>query len=346
MQENKWEKEMPEIPDHVHNAVLCALDTLNTENVKGDGGHMMKHKSVRRAGLVAVLAAAMVGTTAFAAELIWNNKTVEEFHNPPMELQQKTVDNGVAVLPNVSVTDSGVTVTAVQMLQDENRVYIMLRVESEEAVIDGNSLFDRMELYDGENHNIFNNIGAQFIDEEDGKLTNDGYYVIDALKDSVTGWNGTTLEVALSGLSYYQYENGGAASGGKKIEGNWKLELALTDASALSKTVELGKDIHCGDVPVTVNYVKISPLSIVISYDAADVEKIKVAEDDFIPELLSAKLLDKQGNELLKTGYGAMSSWNTEDGQYVVQMGLIGVVDMEQADQIELGGGTLTAKIQ
>lgn len=271
---------------------------------------------------------------------------MEEFHNPPMELQQKTVDNGVAVLPNVSVTDSGVTVTAVQMLQDENRVYIMLRVESEEAVIDGNSLFDRMELYDGENHNIFNNIGAQFIDEEDGKLTNDGYYVIDALKDSVTGWNGTTLEVALSGLSYYQYENGGAASGGKKIEGNWKLELALTDASALSKTVELGKDIHCGDVPVTVNYVKISPLSIVISYDAADVEKIKVAEDDFIPELLSAKLLDKQGNELLKTGYGAMSSWNTEDGQYVVQMGLIGVVDMEQADQIELGGGTLTAKIQ
>ncbi len=86
----RWQKEMPEVPANVHEAVLDALETINTEKEIDGVKQMSKHKSMRKAFLAAVHAAAMLGTTAFAAELLWNDKAAEHFNYPSEELQQKT----------------------------------------------------------------------------------------------------------------------------------------------------------------------------------------------------------------------------------------------------------------
>lgn len=342
----KWQKEMPEVPANVHEAVLDALETINTKKEIDGVKNMSKHKSMRKAFLVAVLAAVMLGTTAFAAELLWNDKAAEQFNNPPEELQQKTLENGVAEMQYTSVTDQGITVTAVQSLQDESRVYVLLKVESEEPVIDGNSLFEGLELTaDGlDMHDLFVNMGGGFVDEEEQLLTKEGYYAIDAMKNPETVRNGDTLHIALSDFSFYTYE--GDDWGGKHIDGKWNLDISLTDASSLSKTIEVNEDFDYNGVPITINYVKVSPLSVFISYDRADMDRV-LLEEDGTPQLFYIELLDKDGKSLLENAEpGGISSKYTEDAIEVL-IGINGVVNMDDLGQIILGkDGTITAYVE
>lgn len=342
----KWQKEMPEVPANVHEAVLDALETINTKKEIDGVKNMSKHKSMRKAFLVAVLAAAMLGTTAFAAELLWNDKAAEQFNNPPEELQQKALENGVAELQYTSVTDQGITVTAVQSLQDESRVYVLLKVESKEPVIDGNSLFEGLELTaDGlDMHDLFVNMGGGFVDKEEQPLAKEGYYAIDAMKNPETVWNGDTLHIALSDFSFYTYE--GDDWGGKHIDGKWNLDISLTDASSLSKTIEVNEDFDYNGVPVTINYVKVSPLSVFISYDRADMDRV-LLEEDGTPPLFYFELLDKDGKSLLENAEpGGISSKYTEDAIEVL-IGINGVVNMDDLGQIILGkDGTITAYVE
>ncbi len=339
-----WKEKMPEVPSNVHMAVLSALDSLGEEPFRKEERPVKRHKNMRTMMLAAVLAAAMMGMTAFAAELIWNSQVTEAFQNPPAELQQKTLDNGVASMQNVSAAEQGITVTAVQTLQDENRVYLLLRVESEEPILDGRAIFEKLEFCDGLNphigtHDIFNNIGSGFVGVKDGQPVHTAYYYVDGLKNMDTHWNGGTLQVTLSDF-HYENEQGK----GESLDTDWNLEVSLTDASDLSRTLEVNKDFDYDGVPVTIHSVTVSPLSIIISYDREDCGKIPVAEDDTL-QLFFFRLLDKEGNVMVKEGdFGGVSARYTEN-EIVMQMGLTGVVDVEQLGQIVLGDGTVTVEV-
>lgn len=341
----KWQNEMPEIPENVHKAVLDALETINAEKEIIEMKNMSGHRRKRKAFLVAVIAAAMLGTTAFAAELLWNDKAAEQFNNPAEELQQKTFEDGVAALQYASATDKGITVTAIQTLQDEGRVYVLLKVESEETVIDGNTLFEGLELT-ADNTDVypFNSIGGGFVDQEDQLLTREGYYAIDAMKNPDAAWNGDTLHIALSDFSYYTYGSG--EQGGNHIDGHWNLDISLTDASSLSRTIEVNRDFDYDGVAVTINYVKVSPLSVFISYDRADVDRVSI-EEDGTPQLFHFELLDKEGKSLMKHAeIGGISSNYTEDAVEIL-IGINGVVDMDNLGQILLGkDGTVAAYVE
>ncbi|MDE5894258.1 MAG: DUF4179 domain-containing protein [Acetatifactor sp.] len=341
----KWQNEMPEIPGTVHKAVLDALETINTEKEIIEMKNMSGHKRKRKAFLVAVLAAAMLGTTAFAAELVWNGKAAEQFNNPPEELQQKTLEDGVAAMQYASATDKGITVTAVQTLQDEGRVYVLLKVESEEMVIDGNSLFEGLELTaDNPGAYPFNSIGGGFVDQEDQLLMREGYYAVDAMKNPDAAWNGDTLHIALSDFSYYTYGSGGQA--GKHIDGQWNLDISLTDASSLSRTIEVDRDFDYDGVAVTINYVKVSPLSVFLSYDRADVDRVSI-EEDGTTQLFHFELLDKERRPLMEhVEIGGVSSKYTEDAVEIL-IGINGVVDMDNLGQILLGkDGTVAVYVE
>lgn len=342
MRENKWRKEMPELPKNVHEAVLGALDMIETEKKEEGMIPMRKHRSKRKTLLIAALVAAMLGTTAFAAELIWNSKVTEQFNNPSQEVQQQTMESGVAAIQNASVTDKGVTVTAVQTLQDENRVYLMLKVEAEEAVIDAQATFRGWELHDGEDFDIFDNMGAHWVDESVGELSKDGYYVIDALKWKKKNWNGDHLQVSLSDFVYYEGEKTE-----HHIDGNWELDLILTDASALSKTIPVKQQITCKGTSVMVNYVKVSPLSVMVSYAEEDVLNMEVAKDDFIIDYLdSIDLVEKDVKEPGDNWRGAASSWGTEEGEYMMMQAVNRILDVEQLDSIILGDGQLVIEVE
>ncbi len=346
MQREQWETMMPDVPENVHAAVQKALDMLETEK---KGMKTVKKGNRRKMAAMIILAATMIGTTAMAAGLTWHRKTAEEFHNPSGEIQQKTLEEGVAALPAASVADNGVTVTAVQLLQDENRVYLMLKVESEEAAIDGNTLFDTMMLSDGSNQEIFGNVSAYFLEDVNGTLSKEGYYVIDGLKNMDAGWNGEALKLILSDLSYYTY---GKAEEGVDmanqtphcIKGNWELEVSLKDVTSLSKTIPVDKKLEVRGVEVTVNYVRISPLSVVISYSQSDIDKIDMVEDDMLWELFDISMKNKQG-ALVQDGYGAISGVITQEGERLTQIGLLNVLDVEEIGQIVWGDDVLVMDV-
>lgn len=346
MQREQWETMMPDVPENVHTAVQKALDLLETEK---KGMKTVKKGNRRKMAAIIILAATMIGTTAMAAGFAWHHKTAEEFHNPSEEIQQKTLEKGVASLPETSVSDNGVTVTAVQLLQDENRVYLMLEVKAEEAVIDGNTLFDTMVLSDGSGQTIFENVSAGFLADINGTLSREGYYVIDGLKNMDEGWNGNTLKLVLSDLSYYTYENSGegmdmANQTPHCIKGNWEFEVSLKDVTSLSKTIPVDKKLEVRGVEVTVNYVKVSPLSVVISYSQSDIDKIDMVEDDTIWELFDISMKNKQGT-LVQDGYGAISTAITQEGTHLTQIGLVNVLDVEEIGQIVWGDDVLVIDI-
>ena len=116
----------------------------------------------RRVIWTAAALAAMFGTTVAAAELFrWNEQAADYFNNPPQEVQNEMVAQGVAMEQSASATDQGITVTVKQTVQDDNRLYILLDVQCEEAVIDDNSFFDKWDVITKDTE-AFDNLGASF----------------------------------------------------------------------------------------------------------------------------------------------------------------------------------------
>lgn len=361
MNRMNWKKEMPEVPENVHMAVLDALENLNQAE---NSNRADKTESItrgirrgRRAVVAAIVAATMLGTTALAAEFIWNNKAVEDWNFPSEDLQQDTIDNQVAILQNASVTDSGITITAVQTLQDKNRVYLLLKVEGEEAIIDGNSFFNTWNVHDGDGDmfKLFCNGTCNFLEREVGELKKEGYYVIDELKHS--DWNGDSLQINLGDFNYCTYENyhevegiGGVGVTPHRVDGNWDLEVQLADVSGLCKTIPVNTAADRFGIPITVQEVKLSPLSMEITY-SYDYDKTRdLSEEEqanFSTPLLQIALYDQEGN-IIETGVGAVSDGfsNRESGEWNMIAGLNSVIDVDAVDKIVFADGWLTVPVE
>ena len=118
MKEWRLEQEFPEVPDCVHQTVLETLGQLEEK-----GRERKPVKKMKWIILAAALTAAF-GLTVAAAELFdWNPAAAENFGEPIKEVQDKLTMDGVAKEQEISATDNGITVTAVQTMNDENVFY-------------------------------------------------------------------------------------------------------------------------------------------------------------------------------------------------------------------------------
>lgn len=302
--------------------------------------------------VLAASLAAVLGTTLVGAGVLrWNDRAIQEFDSPSSEMQEQMMEEGVAAMPQASVTDAGVTVTAVQTIQDEYRLYILLKVTSGEAVL-GTGGFDEMNLAaDGVGGTLdtFDNVGAGFVDEVTENGT-EAYYMIDAMKQTDPAWNGESITVTLGKLSYYTDLGKGEGGEPHVIDGSWELTLALLDASALTRTWELDTEVMISGVPVMVESVELSPLTLTICYDNEDVEQLAKAvygeqEEYFLSELFLAELLNMEGT-VAERGYDAVSGGITGDGeQNVLRFGLTSVVEPEHIKAVLLGDDKVELKL-
>lgn len=112
MQENKWKKEMPEIPDNVHKAVLNALDKIETINLMTEKGMVKnmenrketlpKHtvrKIIRPTMAVAACAALVLTTTIFHSQFGGNSPNGEQTSQ-----EDSALSNLAEVFPGFSIT--------------------------------------------------------------------------------------------------------------------------------------------------------------------------------------------------------------------------------------------------
>lgn len=112
MQENKWKKEMPEVPGNVHKAVLNALDLIETENsvvrkgsvknMKNSEAALKKHtakKMIRMMAAVAACAALLVTATTFNQQFSSNSPNENQTPQKDSDLTDL-----IKVFPDFSIT--------------------------------------------------------------------------------------------------------------------------------------------------------------------------------------------------------------------------------------------------
>ena len=92
----------------------------------------------RRFPIVLAAVIAALGVTAAAAYVIqWNSKVAEHFGANEQQQSQLASDGAVGSV-NQTVTENGLTVTALQTLGDKNGIYVLFDVKAPE----GNTLSD------------------------------------------------------------------------------------------------------------------------------------------------------------------------------------------------------------
>lgn len=344
----KWNfnEEFPEMPMYVHQTVLDTLECLEKKERKKTMKKMNKTKWL----LLAAVLAASFGLTAAAAEFFnWNPKTAETFGEPAKEVQNTLTMEGVAKEQQISVTDNGITITAVQTMNDENVFYALLFVTAEEEIIDGSGYFGNPspQLFT-KNPDAFCNIGMGFLSMPIGEPAKQGYYEIYALKSIWEEWNEESITISLENYSYDVFNSpkeeqiGFMDCTSRLIEGKWKLTLPLGKMQT-ENTVKITEPIQITmqGVPVTIEELTLTPLAVKINYSLADVERLhkevySSMEDAFLQELFISGFVDKNGNKI-KCGFTGTSSGRTADGQEILLMGLGQAVNVHDIQAVLLG---------
>ena len=319
------------------------------ETMKGE--HRVLHFPTHRAAILAAALVAVAGMTVGASELFqWNPKAVEHYHHPTQDEQNEMTISGIAREQEISVTDAGITITARQTVQDSNCLYILLEIQAEEHIFDGNGMFSNPQVdgvYASEllvsEDGAFNNISMGFTPDTPsfGELSDHGYYEIFAMKALDREWSEETVMIQFGEYSYYTYENGATIP--HTIEGDWLLELPLGEQTNVeAQILELNKEVDIAGIPVMVKRVELSPLSLVMVYDMDDLNQLQEAlysgqEDVFIFETQFTGFLDQNGEEIA-CGWGGMSGdYDFENREIIVQMSLSRFVDVEAVSAVLLG---------
>ncbi|MGE4485436.1 MAG: DUF4179 domain-containing protein, partial [Oscillospiraceae bacterium] len=208
--------------------------------------------------LAAVIAA--LGITAAAAYVIqWNSKVAERFEAD--EQQQSELASAGAVDPvDQSVTENGLTVTALQTLGDKNGVYLLFDVKAPEGISlwDENLLSANVDIEDVGNHVSYT---AGFMDDTDGTAqpsgaANERYYEIWLINGEQKDLNGKTITVEFANL----YGDNGTVKPDIVVAGNWKLSWTLSYSDE-TQIFEIDKTYDINGHDVVVEAVELSPLS-------------------------------------------------------------------------------------
>lgn len=354
MKDWRFEQEFPEMPKQVHQTIIETLEIL--EERKETRAMGMKGKKWL---ILAATLTVTFGMTVAAAEFFnWNPKTAKSFGEPDKEVQDTLTMEGVAKEQEISVTDNGITVTAVQTMNDENVFYALFLVTATEEIIDGSGHFGNPSpQLITKNPDAFCNVGMGFLDMPIAEPATQGYYEVYALKSIDENWHEESVTISLENYSYDVFSKPKEAitdftdCSSQLIEGKWELALPLGEIQS-DNTIKITSPVQTimHGVPVTIEELTLTPLAVKISYCLEDVEKLhKTAysseEDTFLKELFIYGFADKNGREV-ECGFSASSGKRTADGQDILLMGLGQAVDVHEIQALLLGPDKVRVELE
>lgn len=288
-----------------------------------------------------ILAAALVivlGTTVAAAELFrWNERATEIFEAEP-ELQNKLTTEEIAREEHQSVTDNGLTITAVQTIQDSNCFYALFEVTAEDSsiVIDENCGMDYLLDFQGA-EDPFCAMGWGFVDHTRQEAGSSRYFEIFGTKmeesnaDLHMGINFTTLtgpgEKAMNGAPL--------------IEGNWDFDLTVHPAA--STHIELNREYQIAGSQIRVESVDLSPLTGKITCNGEDIKAFTEKEGinlDQLDELTATYITGvkyQDGTVIEQNGFAMLWESYPEGGSYEKAVRFTQVIEPEKVSALLLG---------
>ncbi len=353
------EKEVWKVPKSCEEKVERILETLSEASEKEE---TMRYLKKKRTFLLVAALVAVLGTTVAAAGIFqWREQAVENFGNPTKEEQDKMALEGIAMEQKASATDAGITITAQQTVQDKNTLYILLDVQAEEKILDGNGGFDNPEE-DGsykepwivtQEEDAFSNISMGFSPDTPafGELTDHESYEISALKSMEKEWNEESVTIHFTEYSYYTYENGDTIP--HKFRGDWTLVLPLGEETNLEMTqYKPVEPVELSGVPMQIKRVEVSPLSLLVVFDMDDVLKLQEtvytedSEDIVLSELDFTGFLDQDGQEITARIGGQSGKYNYDTREIIHQIGLENYINPDKITTLLLGEEKVQVKLK
>ena len=258
----------------------------------------------KRLTLVPVAAAMLVMTLTGAAVFTRWSKTAQNTYNPSEEIKSQAEKSGLSVMleetkgtenPNevLSVTDNGITVTAVQTIVDNYGAELIFRVEGFElpegklphswpvVTIDGKDRFGGSQsgwFYDGltsneEGKTVYAATGLPVQSDETGCLildyvADDGSmeYIYHINFEETDGWFfGKEIAFTFHSFDFQSEQKAGPSI--PQVEGNWELKWTLTGTE---DHISITPNANIGDSDVILLDAEIGQLSLRTRYQLKD----------------------------------------------------------------------------
>jgi hypothetical protein len=273
MNKYDWNNAFPEVPRRFHETVQCTLDTLILNKTGRQKGTNKKFLIV----LAAVIAALGLTATAAAYFLRWNDQLARRFDvNEQQQIQ--LAEDGAVAAADQTVTENGVTITAIQTLGDKNGVYVLFNVKAPEGVEltkDGSGISAHVEI-EG-----FDHVGwsAHFMLDKDKSVSpsgaaNERYYELWLNNTHGENWNGKTITVEFADLR----DLSKGPDDNIIVTGKWNLSWKLSYMDQML-TFDINKTYTVNGRELVVKSVEISPLSMTLKLGGNGLEQL-VADSD------------------------------------------------------------------
>lgn len=260
--------------------------------------------SFRRAGVVAAAAVMLVTMLTGAAVFTRWSKTAQNTYHPSEEIKTQAENSGLSVMleetngensPNevLSVTDSGITVTAVQTIVDNYGAQVIFRVDGFElpegrlphawpvVTIDGSEHFGGSQsgwFYEGlttneEGETVYAATGLPVQYDETGcfildYVADDGSmeYIYHINFEDTDGWFfGKEIVFTFHSFDFQSDEKAGMPI--PQVEGNWELKWTLTGTDS---SIKIAPNTNIGDSDVILLDAEIGQLSLRTRYQLKD----------------------------------------------------------------------------
>lgn len=341
MKNRQWNQEFPDVPDLVHQTVLDTLANLEDHdeinNKKAEKGGTMRRIKTRTILLAAALIVAL-GTTVVASELFrWNEKATDIYEAEP-ELQNRLTIEGIAVEEHQAVTNNGLTITAIQTIQDSNCFYALFEVAASDTdiQIDEDCSMDYLlDFYGAEDP--FMSRGWGFVDRYRQETGNSRYFEIFGTKMEE---NAADMHL---GIHFTALKGPGqkAMDGDVLISGDWNFDLTVHPAASVH--VDLNKEIPIAGCPVRVESVELSPLTCRLTCNGADIQALAEKEGVNFNQLDSLTAMDingvkyQDGTVVREHGYNTLWESFPAEGSYEKVLRFDRVIEPEKVCGILLG---------
>lgn len=332
MLNKNWSSEFPEVPEHVHQAVLNTFVELDDRNVK-------KVKRMKKSKIIVLIAAAVLvlGMTVSASEFFkWDQRAAEVFV-ADMEQQKRLAAEQIVQEKYQTVTDNGLTIQAIQTIQDDNCFYALFEITAEDESLQITSDNDMSFLIDYQgNEEPFSAFGCGFVGESEQTVSNSRYYELFGTKMNPEQED-LNMKILFTSLD----APGEKAMRGEPIlEGNWEFVLNLHTTTPVRH--EINKEYQIAGCAVTVKSVELTPISVKLVCDETDVRELEKLEGvnldqaDTLFSMLINGIKYQDGTIVKEDGYQEL--WvRCGDGEYAKTARLSEVIDVEKVSALLVG---------
>lgn len=305
MKNNTWNREFPDVPDTVHQSVLRTLAALEDQEDKKVKKGKKETKAIKKRTMIilaAVIAGALGMSVAASGIFKWNEQAEAVFEAEP-EVQNELTMEDIAREEYQTVEENGLTISAVQTIQDSNCFYALFEITAEDGgiQIDENCSMDyTISFPEGEDPFVAR--GWNFVDNSRQEESNSRYFEIFGTKMSAEEYfeiygkempdkeSDLRMEITFTGLRGAGEK---ATEGQLLLEGEWPFSLMVHPAEVVC--YDVNREFEMEGCKVKVRSVEFSPLTMLLICEEEGIRELEKKEGISLDQLDALQAMRMRG---------------------------------------------------